>query len=58
MCYAVNPMYVFTKIPPDIIKICISYIQDSHPITDTRKYWIKITENGYKNNAKIYVHPC
>ena len=40
------------KFSADIIKLCISYIQDSHPITETRKYWIHITENGYKNKFK------
>tara|TARA_B100001093_G_C26621516_1_gene924845 strand:- start:263 stop:829 length:567 start_codon:yes stop_codon:yes gene_type:complete len=52
MCYAVNPMYVFKGIPGDIIIICISYIQDSHPITEARQYWKTIIENGYKSKLQ------
>lgn len=51
MTLAVNPLYVL-KLPSDISRVCISFISDSHPVTISRRYWTKITEQGYKDRLE------
>ena len=38
--------------PTDISRLCLSFIQDSHPTTIAREYWTKITIAGYKEKLK------
>lgn len=54
MCYVVNPLYIFKQIPADVIKISISYIQDSNPVTETHQLFHLILSYQYLMNPALY----